>query len=229
MPERYLAVENASVCYGAQAARTRALADLTLAFERGTLTLVMGPSGSGKTSLLSLLGCIRSPEAGSVYVEDQEVGRLGESAKTEIRRNRIGFVFQNFRLFHALSAVDNVALADKVAGGGAGRERALELLHEFGLAGKERATPAALSGGEKQRVAMARALIKNPPILLADEPTASLDSTAGRQICEILRRLADAQKRTVVVVSHDPRWQEFAHRTVVLRDGQVNEDRRNQA
>ena len=225
MPECFLGVENASVFFGRNGAKTAALRDATVSFEKGKLTLMLGPSGSGKTTLLSLLGCLLVPDRGAVYVGGREVSRMRESVRTGMRRRHIGFVFQAFRLFRSLSALDNVAIASDLMGRLAGKGRARKLLEELGLAEKARLKPDALSGGEKQRVAIARALIKDPSILLADEPTASLDSQAGRQISEILLRLANDQGRTVVVVSHDPRWENFAHRIVALRDGSIAQER----
>ena len=224
MPERFLSVENASVGYGKAGARTHALRDVSLSLEQSKLTLVTGPSGSGKTTLLSLLGCLLRPDTGAVYLAGQEMAGQNEPARTAFRRRYIGFVFQAFRLLRSLSAADNVAIANDVAGRTGGRRRAAELLAHFGLAGKAHLKPDELSGGEKQRVAIARALIGDPAIVLADEPTASLDSHAGQQISEILVRLAREQNRTVVVVSHDPRWRQFAQRVVVLRDGRISED-----
>lgn len=228
MPETKLAVQNASVFFGSNANRVRALKDVSLEFAPGELTLVMGPSGSGKTTLLSLLGCLQTPDSGSVFVNGSNAGSLGERKRTQLRARHIGFIFQAFRLFHALSAFENVMLAAEIS-----RERdeqrcqeAMELLGELGLGEKLDLKPNALSGGEKQRVAIARALLRRPDILLADEPTAALDSEAGRRICEILHKRADVHKHTVVVVSHDPRWTAFAHRTIVLEDGKVVGDRR---
>ena len=225
MPECFLGLENASVYYGRNATRAAAVRDVTLSLERGKLTLMLGPSGSGKTTLLSLLGCLLVPDRGAVYVGGRDVSRMKESARTSLRRRHIGFIFQAFRLFRSLSALDNVAIVSDLMGRGRSKERARKLLEELGLADKSGLKPDALSGGEKQRVAIARALIKDPAILLADEPTASLDSQAGRQIFDILFRLATEQGRTVVVVSHDPRWENFAHRIVALRDGAVAEER----
>ncbi len=219
MPEPFLAVRNASVFYG-DAVKTPALLDVSLSFEKGRLTLILGPSGSGKTTLLSLLGCLLVPDEGEVWVGGRETSRLPEPDRTRFRRN-IGFVFQAFRLFRSISVADNVAIGDEVLGHSGAGVRARELLCEFGLQPKAGLKPAALSGGEKQRVAIARALIKNPAVVLADEPTASLDSQAVRQISEILFRLAADQGRTVVVVSHDPRWERFAHRIVALSDGNI--------
>jgi putative ABC transport system ATP-binding protein len=224
--DRQLAVENAKLTFGEGNARVQALRGVSVSFQPGTLSLVMGPSGSGKTSLLSLLGCLLTPDEGRVFVEGNAVQRLDEEQKTELRRKKIGFVFQSFRLLRSISALDNVALGleirdpeqlDRMV-------TAWELLAQFGLEDKMNHEPDGLSPGEKQRVAIARALAGDPPILLADEPTASLDASAGKHICQILRTQAEVHGKTVVVVSHDPRWQEYASRTVVLSDGQIQQD-----
>jgi putative ABC transport system ATP-binding protein len=227
VPDKHLVAEQVTVSYGPPQARMNAVAGVTLDFEPGTLTLIMGPSGSGKTTLLSVLGCLLRPDQGRVFVNGADANRLADRERTEMRRRHIGFIFQAFRLFHSLSAFQNVMLAAEVAGprDGGHREHALELLSQLGLGEKLRLKPDALSGGEKQRVAIARALVSNPQIVLADEPTASVDSASGRQISEILRNLATERRQIVVVVSHDERWTEFAHRTVVLRDGRVADDR----
>jgi putative ABC transport system ATP-binding protein len=195
-------------------------------FDQGTLSLVMGPSGSGKTTLLSMLGCLLSPDEGAVFVDGMTVNMVTEAERTVIRQKKISFVFQAFRLFHSLSAIDNVALGFEIRDAAAsGRmEMARDLLLQFGLGDKLNQEPNELSPGEKQRVAIARALAGNPPILLADEPTASLDAQAGKNICQILRDQVDEQARTVVVVSHDPRWREFADRTITLCDGRVEQE-----
>ncbi len=224
MPERLLAVENATVSYGRGHARTQALRDVSLQFAARQLTLIIGPSGSGKTTLLTLLGCLMLPDHGAVFVQGQDVTRLSEAARTSLRRGQIGFVFQAFRLFRSLSALDNVVIGSDVTGRHDSRQRACELLRQLDLLDKAQLKPDELSGGEKQRVAIARALIKDPAILLADEPTASLDSEAGGHISEILFRLAVEQGRTVVVVSHDPRWKSRAHRVVSMRDGRIEEN-----
>jgi putative ABC transport system ATP-binding protein len=226
VPDHFLGIEDASVSFGKGEARVRVLRDVSLSFERGTLALVMGPSGSGKTTLLSMLGCLLSPNEGNVFVDGVVVNKLSEPEKTAIRQKKISFVFQAFRLFHSLTAVDNVAIGFEIRDPGEPRrlEMARELLVQFGLGDKLHQEPHDLSPGEKQRVAMARALAGNPPILLADEPTASLDAQAGRNICEILRNQVTEQGRTVVVVSHDPRWREFADRTITLCDGQVEHE-----
>jgi len=228
VPNHFLGVEGASVSFGRRDAQVRALRDVSHFFERGTLSLVMGPSGSGKTTLLSLLGCLLSPDEGTVFVEGVAVNGLSEAERTAVRQRKISFVFQAFRLFHSLSAIDNVALGFELRDAALpGRmELARDLLVRFGLGDKLKQEPNELSPGEKQRVAIARALAGNPPILLADEPTASLDAQAGRNICQILRSQVDDDGRTVVVVTHDPRWREFADRTITLCDGQVEQEER---
>jgi putative ABC transport system ATP-binding protein len=227
VPDRLLAVDRAIVSFGQGTARQKVLNNISLDFQPGTLTILMGPSGSGKTTLLSVLGCMLKCDSGATYVANTEVEKLSETRRTEVRREYIGFIFQSFRLFRALSAEDNVALAAELGRTVVpdGRTKAVKLLIDLGLQDKLHLTPSELSGGEKQRVAVARALVRNPPVVLADEPTASLDSRAVYQIGEILLRLAAEQQRVLVVSSHDPRWQEFAHRIVVLRDGEAIEDR----
>ena len=229
MPDQFLAVEDARISFGEGDARVRALRGVSVTFERGTLSLVMGPSGSGKTTLLSLLGCLLSPDEGTVFVDGVAVNELSGVEKTVLRRKKISFVFQAFRLLHSLSAIDNVALGLEIRDGKRADRMAMarDLLLQFGLGEKLNLEPNELSPGEKQRVAIARALAGNPPILLADEPTASLDAQAGRNICQILRSQVDDDGRTVVVVTHDPRWREFADRTITLCDGQVEQEEKN--
>lgn len=229
MPDYFLGVEGASVSFGKGKARVHVLRGVSLLFQRSTLSLVMGPSGSGKTTLLSLLGCLLSPDEGAVFVEGIAVNRLSEVERTVIRQRRISFVFQAFRLFHSLSAIDNVALGFQLRGVRQSERIGLaqDLLRRLGLGDKLYQEPNELSPGEKQRVAIARALAGDPPILLADEPTASLDHQAGRNICQILRSQVDEYARTVVVVSHDPRWKEFADRTIRLCDGQIEHEVKN--
>jgi len=229
VPDAILTAKNVGMSYGSNGTRVRALDNVSLSFDTGTLTLIMGPSGSGKTTLLSLLGCLLTPDTGSVFVDGTEVTSLNEGERTELRRGQIGFIFQAFRLFHSLSAFENVMIAAEIGGtrDPESSDAARQSLDKLGLGDKLHLKPNALSGGEKQRVAIARALLPNPKILLADEPTAALDASAGRQIGEILRDLAEQQRRTIVVVSHDHRWANFCHRTVVLEDGRLVDHRRN--
>jgi putative ABC transport system ATP-binding protein len=214
------------VTHGVGNASMRALSNVSISFPARSLTLVMGPSGSGKTTLLSALGCLLLPDDGSVFVNGKDVTAATECERTTTRREHIGFVFQAFRLFPSLTALENVALSMEISGK-AGREiraKTERLLELLGMAEKKHLKPSELSGGEKQRVAIARALMRDPEILLADEPTASLDSKTGERIAELLRELAEEQGRTVVVVSHDDRLRSFAGHVVCLRDGRVQKD-----
>lgn len=209
--------------YGEGAAALRALTDVDLEIRASELTLLMGPSGSGKTTLLSILGCILRGTAGSLEILGERVDGLPESELPRIRREAIGFVFQGFNLFPALTAVENVSLALDLRGvGRADRERrAAELIREVGLAEKSKSYPRDLSGGQKQRVAIARALAGDPPIVLADEPTAALDSTSGKNVIELLRSLAHDDGRAVVMVTHDPRVLSYGDRIIHLEDGRI--------
>lgn len=222
LPETLVA-ENVSVEYGTGRAMAYALEEVSVAFRPGKLTLLMGPSGSGKTTFLSVLGCLVTPNRGSVRVLGNDITGWSESAKTDLRREKIGYVFQAFRLFRALTAMENILLAMELSGckGRHAREAAEAALLAVGLESKGHLLPKEMSGGEKQRVAIARALINDPPIILADEPTASLDSKSGNQVAEMLLGLAEKQNRLVVVVSHDNRWLPLCHRKVVLQNGRL--------
>ena len=221
MPDPSIQLTGVNVTYGASVP-TRALIDVSVAFEPGTVTLVVGPSGSGKTTLLSILGCLLQPDTGAVHVAGQEVSGRSEEQRTAVRSQHIGFVFQAFRLFRSLSALENVAIGAQISAVPGSRSKSAALLKELGLASKIHLKPNELSGGEKQRVAIARALVKDPPILLADEPTGALDSASGEQIMKILSGFGRNAGKTVVVVTHDMRWEAFADRVVTLRDGRVN-------
>ena len=209
--------------YREGATTLRALESVDLDVRAGELTMLMGPSGSGKTTLLSILGCILRSSEGKLLLLGEEVSALPERELPRIRREAIGFVFQGFNLFPTLTAAENVALALDVRGvyGARARTRAEELLAEVGLSEKARSFPADLSGGQKQRVAIARALAGDPPIVLADEPTAALDSSSGRMVIELLGRLARVEGRAVVMVTHDPRALPYADRIIHLEDGRI--------
>jgi putative ABC transport system ATP-binding protein len=227
VPEAALAARDVNVTYGSGRAAVPALRNVSLTFPPGRLVLVMGPSGSGKTTLLSVMGCMILPDEGDVSVRGQSVRSLSERQRVDLRRNSIGYVFQAFRLFRALSALDNLLVALDIAGqGGAeARARAEAGLAAVGLAEKSELKPGELSGGEKQRVAIARALINDPHIVLADEPTASLDWRSGEGIASMLLKVANEQGKLVVVVTHDPRMTPFGQRIVKMEDGRVVDDR----
>ena len=210
--------------FGTGQARTLALDRVSLDVHPGELVLFMGPSGSGKTTLLSIMGCILRPDAGSVTIHGKEVVGLPEDELCRVRLERIGFIFQNYNLFPTLRAVENVMVALDLKGvaGQEARERAGEIMAAVGLGDKLMSLPEDLSGGQKQRLAIARALAGDPEIILADEPTAALDSVNGRIVIGLLRDLALNRGRCVAVVSHDNRIFDFADRIVHIEDGRLN-------
>ena len=214
--------------YAQGEAAVYALDDVTLDLHAGELALLVGPSGSGKTTLLSIMGCILRPTAGTLRVLGDDVTRLAERDLPAIRRERIGFIFQAFNLFPTLTALQNVALALdlKDVSGRAARDMAAMLLDQVGLSAKLGAYPADLSGGQKQRIAIARALAGDPPIILADEPTAALDSQSGRTVMDLLQRLARERGRAVAIVTHDNRMLGYGDRLVKMEDGRITVDER---
>src|SRR5271165_7041934 len=193
--------------------------------EQGEVVLLMGPSGSGKTTLLSIMGCILRATSGSVQIAGREVADLSERELPGVRLQHIGFIFQGFNLFPTLTVGENVELALdlKRIRGSKAKEEARRLLEQVGLANKYDAFPSDLSGGQKQRVAIARALSGSPGVILADEPTAALDSHSGRNVMEMMRELAQKHGRGVVVVTHDSRVLEFGDRIVHMEDGRIAE------
>ncbi len=218
-------LEGVSKTYGAGESAVRAVRDVSLELGPGKFFILMGPSGSGKTTLLMLMGCLLKPTSGSVHLFDEEVSSLSEAELPRVRRNRIGFIFQGFNLFPALTALENVEATLNLKGvrGEAGREEARWLLGRVELGNRLHHLPEDLSGGEKQRVAVARALAGNPSIILADEPTGMLDSKTGRLIVEVLRDLAHQEGRLVFMVSHDPRILGLADRIYSIEDGHLKE------
>lgn len=216
-------VEGVTKSYGIGDAVVQALVGVDLAVSSGEVLFLMGPSGSGKTTLLSIMGCILRPSSGRVNIAGQDVTRLSERRMPQVRLERIGFIFQGFNLFPALTVRENIELALDLKGvrGRLARQRSFELLERVGLVDKEAQWPGNLSGGQKQRVAIARALAGEPGIILADEPTAALDGTTGRAILELLRELAHEKGRAVVIVTHDSRALPYADRIVTIEDGRI--------
>lgn len=212
---------------GRGAGEVQALRGVDVSLRKGELTLLMGPSGSGKTTLLSVLGCILSPSEGSVRVCGHATSGLAPEELSKLRRDNIGFAFQSYHLFPTLTAIDNVWLALDVRRERARRSiaKAREALAVVGLAHKVNAFPLQLSSGEQQRVAIARAIVANPSIILADEPTAALDTDNGYAIMSILAEIAKNAGRGVLVVTHDPRLLPFANRVVRIEDGRLVEGR----
>lgn len=210
--------------YGTGETAVAALADASLEILPGEVTLIEGPSGSGKTTLISILGLLLRPTTGEVWIEGRNVAGLTERDLPPLRARNFGFVFQGFNLFPALTALDNVAMAIQMKDPRAAdpRGEARRLLDLVGLASRAHHLPADLSGGQKQRVAIARALGGNPPIIVGDEPTAALDTKTALSVMELLRELASAHGRAVVVVTHDPRLERFADRVVRVEDGRIH-------
>jgi putative ABC transport system ATP-binding protein len=208
---------------GDGAARVQALRGVSLAVTGGELTLLMGPSGSGKTTLLSILGCMLTPTSGTVRVGGQVTTTADPEALARIRREHVGFVFQSYHLFPTLTALDNVRLALDVRGENShwAKQKSKEALAMVGLALKMSSYPRELSGGEQQRVAIARAIVGSASAILADEPTAALDSENGHAIMSVLAEIARDRGRGVLVVTHDPRIVPFADRIVRIEDGKI--------
>jgi len=208
--------------FGEGEVEVRAVRGVDLEVRPGEVVLIMGPSGSGKTTLLSMLGAMLRPSAGRVEVDGVDLASLAEKKLPVFRAQRFGFVFQDFNLLSALTVRENVELALNLAGvtGRAARERAGRLLRDLGLGERLGFIPEKLSGGEKQRVAIARALANDPAVILADEPTANLDSKIGHEIARLLRRIASEEGRSVVIVSHDTRLKDIADRVLWLEDGE---------
>jgi putative ABC transport system ATP-binding protein len=204
----------------------RALHPADIRIHRGEVIVIMGPSGSGKTTLLSILGLVLSPTEGEVLVDGRSVVHATPDELAVLRRDHIGFVFQQFNLLPSLSALDNAAVPLLLAGVSRKEriERALRALELVGMGDKRRATPRLLSGGQQQRVAIARALVNDAPVLLCDEPTASLDGSIGRGILNTLRELAVTERRAVVIVTHDERVLPIADRLIHVVDGKTVED-----
>src|SRR3954447_10510546 len=208
---------------GIGVAQIRALKGVDLALRGGQLTLLMGPSGSGKTTLLSILGCMLTPTEGTVWVRGDSIAGKNPEDLAKLRRQNIGFVFQSYRLFPTLSATDNVRLALDVRGetGRDATDKARAALDRVGLSNKIKNYQRQLNGGEQQRVAIARAVVGDPSVILADEPTAALDTENGKAIMGILAEIAKDPGRGVLVVTHDPRLVPFADRIVHIEDGSI--------
>jgi putative ABC transport system ATP-binding protein len=208
---------------GEGAGKIRALKGVDITLNAGELTLMMGPSGSGKTTLLSIMGCILSPTEGELKILDQATTGLDGEELARIRRRHIGFVFQSYNLFPTLNALENVKLALDVRGvrGRAATEEATQALTAVGLSHRLRNYPRNMSGGEQQRVAVARALAGSPELLLADEPTAALDAENGQAVMALLAQLASDNSRAILAVTHDNRTLPYADRIIHIEDGRI--------
>jgi putative ABC transport system ATP-binding protein len=214
---------NISKTFGQGARAVQALSGVNIQINRGELTLLMGPSGSGKTTLLSILGCILSASAGDIWVAGNPTGALNPEGLAALRRQYLGFIFQSYNLFPTLTATENVLLGLKVRGieGREADRLAAEALAEVGLKSKAGAHPGTLSGGQQQRLAIARALAGGPAILLADEPTAALDTENGAAVMDLLAGIAKKGEKAVLAVTHDPRTIRYADRIIEILDGRI--------
>jgi len=223
-------VSEATKVYRRGRTEVRALAGVSLTVPRGQFLSVMGPSGSGKSTLLNLLGALDVPSSGSIRIDGQELARMDDTALSTFRRERLGFIFQFFNLMPTLTAVENVMLPGLLAGRAHAQllSSAQALLETVGLRGREHHRPDELSGGEMQRVAVARALLTEPALLLADEPTGNLDSKTGTEVLRLLREATRQRQLTVVMVTHDPRAAAVGDRIVRLADGLIVGDERVQ-
>jgi len=205
-----------------------ALRGVSMEVEKGEFTAVAGPSGSGKSTLLNLIGCLDKPTSGKVFINEVDVSRYSKKELANIRRENIGFVFQTFNLIPILTAFENVAFplsllrrnADEI------EQDVNQILEDVGLSGMEHRYPRELSGGQQQRVAIARALVKEPSIILADEPTANLDSTTGGEILDLMKELNEQKAATFIFSTHDQMVMDRARRIIYLRDGQIHSDER---
>ena len=216
-------LENVTKVYMTGKVETKALDGVSLSITDGEFTALVGPSGSGKTTLLQLMGCLDKPKSGKVMILGKDVTRFNSNKRADLRREMIGFIFQFFALVPVLNAYENVELPLLLNGVGVKerRERVLELLDSVGMAKRTHHRPDQLSGGEQQRVAIARALVTRPKVVLADEPTANLDTTNGQQVMEIMHQLNEKTQTAFIFATHDPRVVSFARRVIKMSDGRL--------
>ena len=217
-------LENVDKTYRMGSVEVRALREVSLAVEQGEMMALMGRSGSGKSTMMNILGCLDVPTAGSYLLDGEEVTHLKDDRLAEIRNRKVGFVFQTYNLLPRLTAIANVELPLLYGNGRQGRKRSMEALDRVGLAHRARHRPVELSGGEQQRVGIARALVKQPALLLADEPTGNLDSKASASIMGTLQRLNRDEGITIIVVTHEPDIAAHTRRVVTLSDGAILSD-----
>ena len=208
----------------------KALKNVSVDIDTGEFTAIAGPSGSGKTTMLNIIGCIDSLDSGSVFIGDKEISSMEKIEKSYFRRENLGFVFQSYNLIPVLTAYENVAFPLNLLGIPEKeiKPRVMEILKEVGLSGMEHRIPSQLSGGQQQRVSIARALIKNPQLVLADEPTANLDSNTGREILELMQKMNKKHKTTFIFSTHDQMVMDCAKRLLYLHDGEVIKDERRE-
>ena len=203
---------------------THALRGVDLSINEGEFTTLVGPSGSGKTTLLQMIGCLDQPTSGKIFINNEEVTKMNRNQRADLRKGTIGFIFQFFALIPTLTAYENVELPLLLMGKKNHKSRVMELLDAVGLTDRAEHRPDQMSGGQQQRVAVARALAVDPLLILADEPTANLDTKNGEQIMDIMKKLNEETNTTFVFATHDPRVIKYAKRVVTLRDGKIEKD-----
>jgi len=223
--EEIVCLEGVTKVYRMGKVEVQALRGVNLSVKRGEFIAILGPSGSGKSTLLNMIGCLDKPTSGKVFIDGKDTSRLNENELAALRREKIGFVFQQFNLIHTLNALENVALPMLFAGirRAERMKRAKNLLEKVGLSHRIYHKPMELSGGEQQRVAIARALANNPEIIVADEPTGNVDTDAGNAIMEIFEQLNE-ERRTIILVTHDFDIATHAHRKLRMKDGTLLND-----
>jgi len=221
-----LQTENLSKIYRIGKVETQALRGVSIAVEAGEFVAIMGQSGCGKSTLLHLLGGLLSPTSGTIIIDGEDLSKVSDAQRTDIRRRKIGFVFQRFNLFPTLTADGNLKLAERIhtGNGGGSAERRREVLRLLKLENKINNKPLELSGGEQQRVALARAVINNPAIILADEPTGNLDSENSKIVLEMFGELNRKFNQTIIMITHNPEAAENCHRIIRMRDGLIVEE-----
>ena len=213
--------QNVTKIYGYDETRVTALRDVSVSFDRGAFTAIMGPSGSGKSTLMHVMAGLDDVDSGSVYIGDQDLGLLDDKALTELRRDRVGFIFQAFNLIPTLTALENITLPMDIAGRAADQEWVDLVIDTVGLRDRLTHRPIELSGGQQQRVAAARALASRPELVFADEPSGNLDSTSGAELLSFLRQAVREFGQTIVMVTHDAIAASYADRIIFLADGEV--------
>jgi putative ABC transport system ATP-binding protein len=213
--------------YGVNGVTVNALRGVDVSFSIGEFTAIVGPSGSGKSTLLHLIGCLDVPTSGDIFVEGEKVAGQTKNQLALLRRQKIGFIFQAYNLIPVLTALENVSFPLTLLGENPKdiRDKSYQALEEVGLAGMEKRRPKELSGGQQQRIAIARALVKKPRLILADEPTANLDSTTGSEILELMLKLNKNEKTTFLFSTHDNMVMDYARRLIFLRDGKITEEK----
>ena len=224
-PPTIVRMSNVTRVYKQSSFEVRALDDLSLEVQSGEFTALTGPSGSGKTTALNLIGALDVPTSGTVCVDDKDLGELSQQARSELRKRRIGFVFQAYNLIPVLTVFENAELVLRLQGvpSAARKERVMGLLDDVGLSGLHGRRPNEISGGQQQRVAIVRAIASEPAVTLADEPTANLDSTTAEQLLDIMQKLNEERGVTFIFSTHDPRVMARARRTIHLVDGRVQQ------